>query len=268
MNGKSIFREHLFQYKWGYLIGSILLTISLVLQLIVPMLLEIFTDGIQLFSISRRELFTIAFWMVVVGFGVFVFRSTGRIYLFRLSRLLERNIRKRLFAHWETLQTEYYQQQRIGNLMAHAVNDVNILRQIGMQGVFQTLEAIVLITVTVLMMATTIDLYLTLFVLLPLPALTYLAYRFRITIRSHSNHVQEAIGALTSRVQEFCSGIRIIKTYVQENAEQKKFEKDNQTNVEANQQLIRSNSLFNSLSQGIIGLSYLTSIVFGSILVM
>ncbi|WP_180271382.1 ABC transporter ATP-binding protein [Fredinandcohnia onubensis] len=248
--------------------GTILVTISLILQLVVPMLLEVFTDGLQTFSTNSDELIQIALWMVIVGIGVFAFRSTGRIYIFRLSRLLERNIRERLFSHWETLQTEYYQKQRIGNLMAHAVNDVNVLRQIGMQGVFQTLEAAVLITVTVIMMATTIDLYLTLLVLLPLPGLTYLAYRFRIKIRMHSNLVQEAIGSLTSRVQEYCSGIRIIKTYVQEKSELKKFEQDNQTNVEANQQLIRSNSLFNSLSQGIVGLSYLTSIVFGSILVM
>jgi len=265
---KPIFREHLIQNKWGYIMGTILVTISLILQLVVPMLLEVFTDGLQTFSTNSDELIRIAFWMVIVGIGVFAFRSTGRIYIFRLSRLLERNIRERLFSHWETLQTEYYQKQRIGNLMAHAVNDVNVLRQIGMQGVFQTLEAAVLITVTVIMMATTIDLYLTLLVLLPLPGLTYLAYRFRIKIRMHSNLVQEAIGSLTSRVQEYCSGIRIIKTYVQEKSELKKFEQDNQTNVEANQQLIRSNSLFNSLSQGIVGLSYLTSIVFGSILVM
>jgi len=236
--------------------------------MVVPMLLEVFTDGLQLLTATGIELVRIAIWMVIVGVGIFFFRSSGRIYIFRLSRLLERNIRERLFSHWETLPSEYYQKQKIGNLMAHAVNDVNVLRQIGMQGVFQTLEAVVLITITVLMMATTIDFYLTLLVLLPLPGLTYLAYRFRIKIRMHSNKVQEAIGTLTSRVQEFCSGIRIVKTYVQEGAEIKKFEQDNQANVDANKQLIMSNSLFNSLSQGIVGLSYLTSIVFGSILVM
>lgn len=265
---KSIVRDHLFLNKWRYLIGATLLTISLVLQLVVPMLLEVFTDGLQSFSTTSGELLKIAFWMVIVGLGVFAFRSTGRIYIFQLSRLLERNIRERLFSHWEKLQAEYYQNQRIGNLMAHAVNDVSVLRQVCMQGVFQALEAIVLITVTVLMMATTIDFHLTLLVLLPLPGLTYLAYRFRIKIRMESNRVQEVIGALTSRVQEYCSGIRIIKTYVQESSELKKFEKENQNNIHANQQLIRSNSLFSSLSQGIVGLSYLISIVFGSILVM
>lgn len=268
MNKRPIFSEYFFQHKWSYSFGAVLLTISLVLQLLVPLLLEDFTNGIQYFTISASELLKLAIWFIVLGIGIFFFRSSGRIYIFRLSRMLERDLRTRLFTHWEKLPAEYYQQQRIGNLMAHAVNDVNILRQIGMQGIFQMIEAVVLISIGIFMMAGMINWYLTLLVLLPLPGLTYLAYRFRIKIKMHSSKVQEAIGILTSRVQEFCTGIRVIKTYVQEHEEMKKFTMENEKNVEANKQLIRSNSLFTSLSQGIAGLSYLISIVLGSIMVM
>ncbi len=232
------------------------------------MLLKEFTDGLQEESIQVTALGELALWITLAGIGTFLFRSSGRIYIFRMSRILERDLRTQLFSHWETLQTEYYQNQRIGNLMAHAVNDVNILRQIGMQGFFQMVEAAVLISIAVFLMAGTINLYLTLLVLLPLPGLTFIAYRFRTKIQFHSLKVQDAIGILTSRVQEFCSGISVIKTYVQEQEEIKKFTQENQNNVEVNKQLIRSNSIFTSLSQGIVGLSYLLSIVIGSILVM
>ncbi len=268
MTKRSIFQEHFFQYKWSYLLGAFLLSISLVLQLIIPLLLERFADGIQEARIELSYLLELAIWFTVVGFGIFIFRSISRIYIFRMSRMLERDLRRDLFKHWERLPAEYYQKQKIGNLMAHAVNDVNVLRQIGMQGVFQMVEATVLITIAIFLMATTIHFSLTLLVLLPLPGLTYLAYRFRAKIQWQSRLVQEAIGSLTSRVQEFCSGIQIIKTYVQEQQEFKKFTKENEQNVDVNKQLIRSNSLFTSLSQGIVGLSYLVSIVYGSILVM
>jgi len=268
VNKRPIFSEYFFRHKLSYSFGAVLLTISLVLQLLVPLLLEDFTNGIQYFTVTASELLKLAIWFIVLGIGIFFFRSSGRIYIFRLSRMLERDLRTRLFTHWEKLPAEYYQQQRIGNLMAHAVNDVNILRQIGMQGIFQMIEAVVLISIGIFMMAGMINWYLTLLVLLPLPGLTYLAYRFRIKIKMHSSKVQEAIGILTSRVQEFCTGIRVIKTYVQEHEEMKKFTMENEENVEANKQLIRSNSLFTSLSQGIAGLSYLISIVLGSILVM
>lgn len=268
VKNKSIFKEHFVLHKWSYLLGTILLTFSLVLQLFVPVLLKKFTDGLQNESIHVSDLWELSLWFVIVGLGAFLFRSSGRIYIFKMSRILERDLRSSLFSHWERLQAEYYQNQRIGNLMAHAVNDVNIMRQIVMQGYFQMVEAAVLISISVFMMASTIHLNLTLLVLIPLPGLTYIAYRFRSKIQMHSLKVQEAIGTLTSRVQEFCSGISVIKTYIQEEEERKKFTNDNQGNVEVNKQLIRANSLFTSLSQGIVGLSYLISIVFGSILVM
>jgi ATP-binding cassette, subfamily B, multidrug efflux pump len=268
MKNKPIFKEHFVLHKWSYLLGTILLTISLVLQLFVPVLLKTFTDGLQNKSIHVSDLWELSLWFVIVGLGAFLFRSSGRIYIFKMSRILERDLRSSLFSHWERLQAEYYQNQRIGNLMAHAVNDVNIMRQIVMQGYFQMVEAAVLISISVFMMASTIHFYLTLLVLLPLPGLTYIAYRFRSKIQMHSLKVQEAIGTLTSTVQEFCSGISVIKTYIQEQEERKKFTNENQANVEVNKQLIRANSLFTSLSQGIVGLSYLISIVFGSILVM
>jgi ATP-binding cassette, subfamily B, multidrug efflux pump len=268
MINKPIFKEHFVLHKWSYLLGTILLTFSLVLQLFVPVLLKKFTDGLQNKSIHISDLWELSLWFIVVGIGAFLFRSSGRIYIFKMSRILERDLRTSLFSHWERLQAEYFQNQRIGNLMAHAVNDVNIMRQIVMQGYFQMVEAAVLISISVFMMASTIHLYLTLLVLLPLPGLTYIAYRFRSKIQMQSLKVQEAIGTLTSRVQEFCSGISVIKTYIQELEECKKFTNDNQSNVEVNKQLIVSNSLFTSLSQGIVGLSYLISIVFGSSLVM
>lgn len=268
MRYRSIFREHFFLHKWSYFLGTGLLAISLLLQLVVPGLLKEFTDGLQNDSITAAGLWKLALWFIITGFGTFVFRSSGRIYIFKMSRILERDLRTSLFSHWEQMQTNYFHNQRIGNLMAHAVNDVNIMRQIVMQGYFQTVEAVVLITIAIFMMASTINLSLTLLVLLPLPGLTYIAYRFRAKTQAYSLQVQEAIGVLTSRVQEFCSGIGVFKTYVQEEEQLKKFTEENDSNVEVNKHLIRTNSLFTSLSQGIVGLSYLLSIVLGSILVM
>ncbi len=188
--------------------------------------------------------------------------------MFRLSRQLERKIRKKLFTHWEELSADYYNNNRIGDLMSHAINDVNVLREVAMAGIFMAMEAAFLIVVTVILMSNSIHLGLTLLVLLPLPGLTYLAYKFNDQIHRHSTDVQEAISQLTSRVQQFIAGIRVVKAYVQEDAELEKLMNDNKHNANMNRRLIRSNSLFTSVTQGIVGLSYLISVIFGGILVM
>ncbi len=268
METSSLFRQHVIQHKWRYLFGIALLSISSLLQLWIPVLLKEFTDQLQDYSITVREVLMYALWLALVGFLVAFFRSTSRILLFTLARMLDKMTKRKLFQQWERLSSSYFDRQRIGDLMSHAINDVNVLREVAMQGVFMTGEAIVLIGVSVIAMGMTVDWGLTLLVVLPLPALTYLGYRFRSQIHIRATRVQEAISQLTSRVQEFCSGIRIVKTYVQEKDEIEKFTQDNEYNVQTNRELIKSNSMFLSVSQGIVGLSFLISIVFGGILVL
>ena len=268
MGAGSLFRQHVIHYRWRYVFGIALLSISSLLQLLIPVLLKNFTDQLQDYAITATEVLMYAVWLAVVGLLIAFFRSTSRIFLFTLARMLDKITKRRLFKQWERLSSSYFDRQRIGDLMSHAINDVNVLREVAMQGVFMTGEAIVLIGVSVIAMGITVDWGLTLLVVLPLPALTYLGYRFRTQIQTRATRVQEAISQLTSRVQEFCSGIRIIKTYVQEKDEFDKFTQDNEYNVRTNRDLIKSNSMFISVSQGIVGLSFLLSIIFGGLLVL
>lgn len=268
MKARSLFMQHVREHRLHYVLGAALLSISCLLQLVIPELLRRFTDDLEGGVLQARTAWSIAGLIVIFSLGVALFRSVSRMYIFGLSRKLDRNTKRRLFQHWERLSPEYYSKQRIGDLMSHAVNDVNIIREVGMMGVFNTIEAVVLISVTVVAMVLMVDPWLTLCVMLPLPALTYLGYRFRSQIQERATVVQEAISQLTSRLQEYISGIRVIKTYVQEKPEQEKFRIDNQGNMDAQRRLIYSNSKFVSISQGIVGLSFLISIVFGGMLVI
>ncbi len=256
------------QHKAHYILGAALLSMSCLLQLVIPQLLGQFADLVQTMSLTAGGIAKLALAIVLIGFLVALFRSAGRISLFRLARILEKRVRKKLFVKWESLSPEYFDRRRIGDLMSNAVNDINILREVGMMGVFATIEAVVLIGAAIIAMGGTVHIGLTLLVLLPLPALTYLAYRFRSQIERRTTLVQDAIGQLTSRVQQFCAGIRVVKAYAQETPEMNKFEADNAHNFEMNKALIHSNSVFNALSLTIVGVSYLLSVVFGGVLVL
>ncbi|WJH32224.1 ABC transporter transmembrane domain-containing protein [Paenibacillus sp. CC-CFT747] len=175
-------------------------------------------------------------------------------------------MRGKLFSHWERLSAPYFNNQRIGDLMSHAISDVNVIRETTMGGLFNILEAVVLITITVVAMVSSVNPWLTLLTMLPLPMLSILAYSFNKKIQKQSADVQQAVGDLTSRVQEFTAGIRVVKAFVQEKEERALFTKDNQRAVALNRRFVRSNSLFGSLSSAIVGLSFLVSVVFGGFL--
>lgn len=268
MERTHIVRKHIIDHRYSYLFGFALLSISSVMQLVIPTLLGTFTDRLEMSLLTYAEALRIALWMLLAGFGIAVFRSTSRIFLFRLSRLLDRQIRDELFAHWEKLSTQYFKNRRVGDLMSHAISDVSVIREVTQGGIFNTLEAIVLITITVVTMVTRIDPMLTLLTLLPLPLLSVLAYRFRRRIQRESVQVQEAIGGLTSRVQEFVAGIRVVKSFLQEKEQIRLFREDNGHSVAMNRKLVKSNSLFGALSSAVVGFSFLVSVVLGGIMVL
>lgn len=268
MERKSIFRAYIVENRWYYVLGFILVAASSFIQLFIPRLLGQFTDRLEQNMLLRDDIIYFAVGLTLTGLGVAFFRSVGRIYLFRMGRTLEMKVRNDLFSHWGRLSAQYFNNQRVGDLMSHAINDVNVIREVTMMGVFNTMEALVLITITTIAMMSTVNVWLTLLTMLPLPLLSFLAYRFNKRIQKQSADVQQAVGTLTSRVQEFTSGIRIVKAFVQEKAEQELFTKDNEHAVKMNRRFVRSNSLFNSLSAAIVGVSFLISVVFGGMLVM
>ncbi|MFD0868050.1 ABC transporter ATP-binding protein [Paenibacillus residui] len=268
MERKSIFRAYIVENRWYYVLGFILVAASSFIQLFIPRLLGQFTDRLEQNLLLRDDIIYFAVGLTLTGLGVAFFRSVGRIYLFRMGRTLEMKVRNDLFSHWGKLSAQYFNNQRVGDLMSHAINDVNVIREVTMMGVFNTMEALVLITITTIAMMSTVNVWLTLLTMLPLPLLSFLAYRFNKRIQKQSADVQQAVGSLTSRVQEFTSGIRIVKAFVQEKAEQELFTKDNEHAVKMNRRFVRSNSLFNSLSAAIVGVSFLISVVFGGMLVM
>lgn len=268
MQKATIFREYIVNNRRPYFFGFALLSISCLLQLLIPEYMGQFTDKLKGHELTYHQAVRYALLVTAAGFGVAFFRSVSRTYIFRLARVLEMEVRSRLFAHWERLSAQYFNNQRIGDLMSHAISDVGVIREVTMGGVFMVMEAAVLITATVTAMVITVDPWLTLFTMLPLPMLSVLAYTFNRRIQRQSTEVQEAVATLTSRVQEFVAGIRVVKAYVQEKAEVDFFTRDNQDAVEKNRQFARSNSLFGALSSAVVGLSFLISVIFGGVLVL
>ena len=265
---KTIFREHIVRHRWSYLIGFALVTVSSLLQLLIPALMGRFTDNLEAGALDSGRIAAYALGIGVVAFGTALFRSISRISMFRLARVLEKRVRNDLFKHWERLPVQYYNNQRVGDLMAHGVSDVGVMREVTMGAYYQVAEAVVLIGVTVGAMALSISPLLTLLTLLPLPLLTYMAYKFHAKVMKQSSDVQDAIGDMTSRVQEYVAGVRVVKAYVQEKAETAKFEASNARAVHTNREFVKTNSLFGGASQGIVGVSFLISVIVGGVMVL
>ncbi|HMA60017.1 MAG TPA: ABC transporter transmembrane domain-containing protein, partial [Halanaerobiales bacterium] len=255
-------------YKNRYILGIVWLILVDILQLVIPWLLGDFTDRLKTKSIDMRGI--IYYALIIIGVAIFtaIFRYLWRLYIVGTSRVLEKKIREDFYSHLLKLSTNYFNEQKTGDLMAHATNDIKAVRQAMGPGVVMLFDALFLTVATISILILRIDIRLTLIALIPLPFLALLSTYFSKSIHEKFTAVQEAFSNLTDKVQENFSGIRVIKAFTQEDLEIEKFASANKLNFDKNIELVKTWGLFHPLIQFITGLSFLIVIWYGGNLVI
>ena len=262
------FKSFFLRYKKRYLLGIIWLAFVDILQLIIPQILRDFTDNLQAGLVGSSELVRYAGLIVLVAGGTAFFRFLWRLYINGTARRLERNLRNDLYEHFQRLSPNYFQQQKTGDLMAHATNDINAIRRATGPGVVMLADAILLTVATVSILIFTIDIRLTLIALIPLPFITLISLKFGQIIHKKFKKVQEAFSNLSDKAQENFSGIRVVKAFAREEKEIERFQESNENNYERNVDLVKSWGLFRPLVQFFSGMSFLIVIWLGGRMVI
>lgn len=261
-------KDFLIRNKWSYILGIVWLLIVDILQLLVPEILRKFTDDLVSNNISTKSLFRYGLYIVLIGIGIAFFRFLWRIYIIGTSRKLEYELRNKLFIHLQTLSTSYFNTHKTGDLMAHATNDINAVRMALGPGIVMMTDAIFMTAIAIGMMSKTTDIRLTFFALIPLPFLAFAIWMFGKKINSRFKSVQEAFSTLTDTVQENFAGIRVIKSFVQEEAEIEKFNEKNILLLNKNMSLVKLFGMFHPFIQFMASMSFLIAIFYGSTLVI
>lgn len=264
----EVLDDFFLRYRYRYVIGVIILIVVDALQLVVPRLLGNMTDAFREGALTKQGLLHYISLIIGVALLVAVGRYFWRIYIFGTARLLDYNLRNKFFAHLETLSADFFNRHKTGELMAHATNDIHAVRHAFGQGITLAVDAVFLTVATVSIMLTTIDTRLVLLGLVPLPFVALVVTGFSKVIHSRFLKVQEAFAGLTDFVQENLSGIRVVKAFVQEEAELARFRQSNETLVSSNMHLVRIWGLFWPLVQYLAGLSFVVVLGYGGKLVV
>jgi ATP-binding cassette subfamily B multidrug efflux pump len=191
-----------------------------------------------------------------------VFKYLMRHYVIGISRHLEFDLRNDLFAHLQTLPLEYYQRTRTGELMSRATNDLSAVRMMLGPGIMYMVNTVTVAAVSVVCMIA-ISPRLTFWSLLPLPLVSLTVWIFGERIHRRFERIQEQFAAISARVQENLSGIRVIRAFTREAAEVEAFREMNREYVERNQRLIRVWGVFYPLLGFLSGLAALVALYVG-----
>jgi ATP-binding cassette subfamily B multidrug efflux pump len=209
--------------------GFLFLICANIAALIQPYLIRLAIDNLQA-GANGALLLRYAVLIIVAGAIQAVLAFYGRYFQAKASRQIEYELRANLFKHFETLELDYFQHNKVGDLVARATNDLTAIRSMLGPGISNLMNTIVAFTVTITFMLT-IDVQLTLYAAILLPLITIVFIAVGRQIEHRYKAVQDQFGEVSAQAQENLSGIRIIKAYRQEDHELQSFRAANQEYV-------------------------------------
>lgn len=208
----------------------------------------------------------VGFLALIVAFtllrGVFMFFMRQTIIV--MSRLIEYDMKKEIFDKLLNLPVKFYKHNNTGDLMARMSEDVSQVRMYIGPAIMYAVNLLVMFIVVVYAMLK-VDVKLTLYVLTPLPILSYVVYKISSVINRQSAAIQKKIAELSTFSQETFSGIRIIQAYAKEENTFKKMQDLANEYRQLALKQVKTDSLFQPSITFLIGLSTLFTIYIGGI---
>jgi ATP-binding cassette subfamily B multidrug efflux pump len=195
------------------------------------------------------------------GFFLFLMRQTIII----MSRLIEFDLKNEIFQHYQRLDMAFFKRNSTGDLMNRISEDVGLVRMYLGPGIMYTINLVILSSMIIFQM-TQISAKLTLFVLLPLPVMSFLIYKVSTKINKMSKLVQEEQSLLSTIAQETFAGIRIIKAYNRNEETGQKFSNSTHEYQKRSMKLVLINALFLPTIIFLIGISTLITIYLGGLM--
>ncbi|MDQ3015363.1 MAG: ABC transporter ATP-binding protein/permease [Bacteroidota bacterium] len=201
-------------------------------------------------------------FLLALVMGVFMYFMRQTIIV--MSRLVEYDMRKEIYDHYQALDKSFYRQHNTGDMMARITEDVGKVRMYMGPALLYGINLITLFIMVVYAMVK-VDVRLTLYSLLPLPILSLSIYYVSQFVQKRSQAIQSKLSHLTGIAQEVFSGIRVVKSYTQEKAFGKHFAEESEDYKTKNMSLALIEAMFIPLMMVLIGLSTIIVIYVGGL---
>lgn len=234
---KTIF-SLLLKYKYSFLAGLAALTVVDLCQLSIPLVVERVIDILTLDDSGVGDITKYGLYMVGIAVVMSVFRFFWRYFIMGAARKIEQSLRNEFFSHLQSLNFDFFNQRKVGDLMAHTVNDIETLRFACGLGVLVAYDGIFLF-IFIFIVLFLISPELAMYAFIPFPILGIILYKFGAMIEKRFQGVQSAFSDLTESARQSISGIKVVKAFVREEHEVKDFSSASGDYLKSNLHLIK-----------------------------
>ena len=296
MKHLAALNKYFWKYKWLFLLGIIFIILSNYFRILSPqvtkyvlntvehslkkettttpnttvnydpLVKKIFIQNLQASSL-KNKIFVCGIILLglalISGFFMFLMRQT----IIVMSRHIEYDQKNEIFGHYQKLDTNFYKTHSTGDLMSRISEDVSRVRMYSGPAIMYVINLAATIGFSVFYMLKE-NSELTLYVLAPLPVLAIAIYYVNTIINRKSDRIQSLLSDLTTNAQESYSGIRVIKSFVQEKAMLGFFEKNSEEYRKNAISLAKTEAIYFPSISLLIGLSTLVTILIGGFYVI
>ena len=203
------------------------------LQLMIPRFLKTAVDMLTAGSATQGRLLTISGFILLIAIGAAVLRFCWRYLIIGFSRILERDLRNKIFDHVLKMDRAFFDKRTTGDIMAHSSNDLQSVQMACGIGLVSAVDALVMSCAAIGFMAH-INLKLTMLALLPMPFLAVCTRILTGRLHKRFSAVQEQFSLLTEFVRSILVSIRLVKAYTMEGIQKDRFEQLGQEYVQGN----------------------------------
>lgn len=283
--------KYFVKYKWRLILGVLFIAVSNLMAILPPQVIRFLIDFVQknlnrtasqgLQKPPQSWFLHWAFdWMQtsnlvqIVAYGgvlllvLALLRGTFMYFMRQtiivMSRFIEFDLKNEIFAHYQDLDLSFFKMHNTGDLMSRISEDVSRVRMYVGPALMYSVNLVVLIAMALYSMLQ-VDVKLTFYTLAPLPFLAITIYYVNRIIHKKSERIQAQLSGITTAAQEAYSGIRVLKSYVQEEASSGFFDQESETYKQSSVNLAMTEAIYFPSMQLMIGLSTLLTVMIGGI---
>jgi ATP-binding cassette, subfamily B, multidrug efflux pump len=258
---RSLF-PYFYRFRCHYVFGIFCLIIVDAAQIAIPQFLRAAIDLINSGVFQWNQIIVLSLCMVGVMALVSVGRFLWRYFINGSSRRIEAELREKLFDHLQKLSWDFYQKNKIGDLMARSINDLHAVRMALGMGLVALFDS-VFMAAAILIIIFVQDARSAVYSIIPLPFVTVLILLFGGMVGKKFRAAQEAYSKMSDNAQETFAGISVIKSFVKEWWFIKKFADSNDDYRRANMELVRLFGFFFPFVSFLSGLTVVVMLVIG-----
>lgn len=233
-------------------------------EMVLPLILRYMTNiGIaDAGSLTLQLITSIAVLFILIKcvelVAVYYMASIGHI----MGAKIETDMRFDMYKHLQTMSDNFYNETKVGQIMSRMTNDLFDITEFAHHCPEEYFIGFIKICISFVILFN-INMPLTLAVYLMIPVMFISSNRFKNSMRREQKKQRVHVGDLNSSIEDSILGIKVVKSFANEDIELKKFEKDNSKFLSIKKLFYKSMAGFNTVNRSIDGLMYFIVIVFG-----